>query len=156
MPSELPHDLRAAVVKFSNDETELLETYRAQFEATSTAGWGDPKMTDYNDYDAKRKSIERSPYDATIVQRIASMFRSWKFGLSLALGSFFALATLAFLRPFGVLNHEAPMTIGRQATAGVMLLLNLVMYSGLAICLVVVVRHLSAKLRRRSDNSESS
>lgn len=57
MPSELPHDLRAAVVKFSNDETELLETYRAQLEATSTAGWGDPEMTDYNDYDAKRKSI---------------------------------------------------------------------------------------------------
>lgn len=84
------------------------------------------------------------------------MFRSWKFGLSLALGSFFALVILAFLRPFGVLNHEAPMTVGRQVTAGIMLLLNFLMYLGLGICLVVVVRHLSAKLHRRSDNSESS
>jgi antitoxin (DNA-binding transcriptional repressor) of toxin-antitoxin stability system len=33
---------------------ELAETYRAQFEAALAAGWDDPAMNDYDNYDAHR------------------------------------------------------------------------------------------------------
>ena len=35
---------------------DLAETYRAQFDAAMKAGWDDPAMSDYDDYDAHRQS----------------------------------------------------------------------------------------------------
>lgn len=61
-------------------------------------------------------------------------------GLATTGACFVLLMVLAVTRPFGVLDHEAPMTTGRRATAGVMLLLNLGLYTGLVLTLVGVVR----------------
>ena len=35
-------------------ENELSDTYAAQVESAMQAGWDDPRMDDYNDYDAHR------------------------------------------------------------------------------------------------------
>jgi hypothetical protein len=35
-------------------DDELNDTYAAQIESAMLAGWGDPRMEDYNDYDAHR------------------------------------------------------------------------------------------------------
>jgi hypothetical protein len=35
---------------------DLSETYQAQVESAMRAGWDDPGMDDYNDYDLHRKS----------------------------------------------------------------------------------------------------
>lgn len=42
--------------QFDND---LSDTYTAQIESAMRAGWGDPRMDEYNDYDQHRAS--RSP-----------------------------------------------------------------------------------------------
>ncbi len=39
----------------SNDEFDVRETYIAQSSALATAGWDDPELDIYNDYDANRK-----------------------------------------------------------------------------------------------------
>ncbi len=36
-------------------EDSLADTYRAQLDSAMRAGWNDPAMDDYNDYDARRK-----------------------------------------------------------------------------------------------------
>jgi hypothetical protein len=36
-------------------EDELAETYAAQIESAMQAGWDDPRMDDYNDYDTHRR-----------------------------------------------------------------------------------------------------
>jgi len=38
------------------DDYTLTDTYRAQIDAAMRAGWNDPVMDDYNNYDAHRKS----------------------------------------------------------------------------------------------------
>lgn len=73
------------------------------------------------------------------------MFRSWKFGTALAIGCLALLLVLGAVRPFGVLDHEAPLTTARRATAGVMLLLNALMYLGVAIVAVAGVRRLTTR-----------
>lgn len=35
-------------------ETDLGDTYAAQMESAMRAGWSDPRMDEYNDYDASR------------------------------------------------------------------------------------------------------
>jgi hypothetical protein len=35
---------------------DLIETYQAQIESAMRAGWDDPVMDDYNDYDRQRRS----------------------------------------------------------------------------------------------------
>jgi len=35
-------------------EDDLSDTYAAQVESAMRAGWGDPRMDEYNDYDAHR------------------------------------------------------------------------------------------------------
>ncbi len=35
---------------------DLSDTYRAQIDSAMRAGWSDPAMDDYNDYDAHRKA----------------------------------------------------------------------------------------------------
>jgi hypothetical protein len=42
------HRLRSA------GETDLSDTYAAQMESAMGAGWGDPRMDEYNEYDAHR------------------------------------------------------------------------------------------------------
>jgi hypothetical protein len=39
---------------FENGDYDLRETYPAQMESAMRAGWGDPAMDAYNDYDANR------------------------------------------------------------------------------------------------------
>ena len=39
----------------SADDFEIAETYIAQEQALTTAGWNDPELDEYNDYDAHRK-----------------------------------------------------------------------------------------------------
>lgn len=73
------------------------------------------------------------------------MFRSWKFGAALATGCLALLLVLGAVRPFGVLEHEAPMTTARRATAGFMLLLNLLMYLGVAIVAVAGIRRFTTR-----------
>jgi hypothetical protein len=41
---------------FPEDDYVLADTYRAQVDAAMTAGWSDPAMDDYNNYDLHRKS----------------------------------------------------------------------------------------------------
>jgi hypothetical protein len=38
-----------------DDEYALPDTYRAQLASAMKAGWNDPAMDEYNDYDAHRK-----------------------------------------------------------------------------------------------------
>ncbi|HEY3396002.1 MAG TPA: hypothetical protein VGK58_25085 [Lacipirellulaceae bacterium] len=40
---------------FSNDDFDVRETYAAQNSALAAAGWDDPELDIYNDYDANRK-----------------------------------------------------------------------------------------------------
>ena len=35
-------------------EEDLGDTYTAQIESAMQAGWGDPRMDEYNDYDSRR------------------------------------------------------------------------------------------------------
>ena len=79
------------------------------------------------------------------------MFRSWKVGLALALGCFALILVGGVTRPFGVLDHEAPMTTARRITAGVLLLVNLGMYVGVGIGLVAMFRRLLVIVRRRRE-----
>ena len=37
------------------ETTDLADTYRAQIESALQAGWADPAMDDYNDYDRHRQ-----------------------------------------------------------------------------------------------------
>ncbi len=39
-----------------SDEFDIRETYAAQEQALGNAGWNDPAMDAYNDYDAHRPS----------------------------------------------------------------------------------------------------
>ncbi len=39
---------------FDDADYDLSETYPAQMESAMRAGWADPAMDDYNDYDAHR------------------------------------------------------------------------------------------------------
>ena len=39
----------------TDDDYALSDTYRAQFDSAMRAGWDDPAMDDYNDYDAHHK-----------------------------------------------------------------------------------------------------
>jgi hypothetical protein len=39
------------------DEADLAETYSAQSEAASSAGWDEPEMADYDHYDENRKKL---------------------------------------------------------------------------------------------------
>ena len=48
VPAEEFHRLRTAA------DDDLADTYRAQVESAMRAGWGDPIMDEYNDYDAHR------------------------------------------------------------------------------------------------------
>jgi hypothetical protein len=82
MSSELPPDLRAAVHRLHgkplhlidpdtntpyvlipasqyHDTTsdDLADTYTAQQASASAAGWDDPEMSEYDDYDANRKRL---------------------------------------------------------------------------------------------------
>ena len=36
-------------------QDELRDTYAAQVESAMLAGWNDPRMDDYNDYDSRRE-----------------------------------------------------------------------------------------------------
>ena len=40
----------------SDDTFDIRESYPAQEQVAATAGWDDPAMDDYNDYDARRKT----------------------------------------------------------------------------------------------------
>ena len=40
-------------LRLAADDT-IADTYRAQIESAMRAGWGDPVMDEYNDYDAHR------------------------------------------------------------------------------------------------------
>ena len=40
-------------LRIAADDT-IADTYRAQIESAMRAGWGDPVMDEYNDYDAHR------------------------------------------------------------------------------------------------------
>lgn len=40
----------------SGPDYDLSDTYRAQFDSAMRAGWDDPRMDEYNDYDAHRKT----------------------------------------------------------------------------------------------------
>ena len=44
-------------VEESTSDAELAETYAAQAAAAAAAGWDEPEMSDYDDYDAKRKPL---------------------------------------------------------------------------------------------------
>ncbi len=48
VPAEEFHRLTTAA------DDELADTYRAQIASAMRAGWGDPEMDEYNDYDAHR------------------------------------------------------------------------------------------------------
>ena len=48
VPAEEFHRLRTAA------DDDLADTYRAQIESAMRAGWGDPIMDEYNNYDAHR------------------------------------------------------------------------------------------------------
>ena len=43
----------------SEDDLDIKETYRAQFDAAGLSGWNDPAMDDYNNYDESRKKYGR-------------------------------------------------------------------------------------------------
>jgi predicted benzoate:H+ symporter BenE len=79
------------------------------------------------------------------------MFRSWKFGLALALGCLALIIVGGVTRPFGLLDHEAPPATARRVTAGVMLLLNVEMYSGVGISLIEMFRRLLVIVRCRRE-----
>ncbi len=40
----------------AEDDYSLADTYRSQVDSAMQAGWNDPAMDDYNNYDAHRKS----------------------------------------------------------------------------------------------------
>jgi hypothetical protein len=40
----------------SDDTFDIRESYPAQEQVAAAAGWDDPAMDDYNDYDAHRKA----------------------------------------------------------------------------------------------------
>lgn len=73
------------------------------------------------------------------------MFRSWKFGSAMAIGCFVLLLVCGAVRPYGVLDHEAPPTTTRRITAGVMLLLNVGMYVGVGIVAVAAIRRFTTR-----------
>jgi hypothetical protein len=41
---------------FADESFDLTDTYGAQFAAAGAAGWDDPEMDVYDDYDARRKT----------------------------------------------------------------------------------------------------
>ena len=53
LPLPLYQRMRAI---FSDDAFDITETYAAQSAAAGVAGWNDPAMDIYNEYDAHRKS----------------------------------------------------------------------------------------------------
>lgn len=52
LPAEQFERIKALL---TNDEFDLRETYAAQSAALGAAGWDDPELDIYNDYDANRK-----------------------------------------------------------------------------------------------------
>jgi hypothetical protein len=49
-------DLFERMKSLVGDGYALSDTYRAQMDSAMKAGWNDPAMNDYNNYDAHRKS----------------------------------------------------------------------------------------------------
>jgi hypothetical protein len=53
LPAEIYQRIQALI---SDDTFDIRETYPLQENAAGAAGWDDPDMDDYNDYDAHRKA----------------------------------------------------------------------------------------------------
>lgn len=53
LPAETYQKIRALI---DDDTFDIRETYPLQEKAAGAAGWDDPAMDDYNDYDSHRKN----------------------------------------------------------------------------------------------------
>jgi antitoxin (DNA-binding transcriptional repressor) of toxin-antitoxin stability system len=54
---EEPRQPDSASGILTNPENDLAETYAAQMESALQAGWNNPLMDEYNDYDAHREQL---------------------------------------------------------------------------------------------------
>jgi antitoxin (DNA-binding transcriptional repressor) of toxin-antitoxin stability system len=54
VPNQEPRQPGSAIGVLTIHEDDLGETYAAQMESALQAGWSDPLMDEYNDYDAHR------------------------------------------------------------------------------------------------------